>query len=377
MRSPFEFAASLMNGLSRKSKEMKFPTGLNGFVGNAGTVEILKRAMRQDRLPHAMIFAGPAGVGKCTLALLIAQNLNCLEPNPDACGHCSACKRIMAVIESRHLDCQTLKEGFCGNCRACKIRTIRHPDVRLIEPEKTTISIDQIREIIAEIAFQPAEARYRVVILDPAEQMRLEAHNSLLKTLEEPPSRTVIILVTTNPYMLLETIRSRSRILYFGEIPHSRIARYLVDNEGRTEEEARLAAALSGGSLAVALDFNTSSYRDVRTQALEFIRMLLNGKSFSEVSEIAAQVSKDKDFFQIWIESVSMLLQDIYYFGIAEDRIGQQDLLDQLGTLAQTVSRSTLRKTIVALGKLKHDLQFNVNRQIALEAMFVSLLSKA
>ena len=77
--------------------------------------------------------------------------------------------------------------------------------------------------MIGEIAFQPAEARYRVVILDPAEKMRAEAHNSLLKTLEEPPSRTVIILVTTNPYMLLETIRSRSRMLPFGEIPQDEI----------------------------------------------------------------------------------------------------------------------------------------------------------
>jgi DNA polymerase III subunit delta' len=353
---------------------MNFPTGLNSFIGNASTIEVLKRAMRQDRLPHAMIFAGPEGVGKCTLALLVAQNLNCLAPNPDACGQCSACKRIMAVIESRHLECENLKEGFCGSCRACKVRTMRHPDIRLIEPEKTTIGIDQIREIIGEISFQPAEARYRVVIFDPADQMRPEAHNSLLKTLEEPPSRTILILVTTNPYTLLETIRSRSRMLHFGEIAQSHIERYLVEKGGRTAEEARLAAAFSGGSLASALDFKAGRYLEIRGQALEFIRILLQRGSFSEISNIAIQVSKDKEFFQVWIESVSALLQDVYYVGLAEDRIGQRDLLDQLNGLARTVSRSSLRKTITALGKLKHDLQFNVNRQLALEAMSVSLL---
>ena len=353
---------------------MKFPADLNSFIGNARAVEILTRAIGQDRLPHAMIFAGPAGVGKCTLALLIARYLNCLRPGADdACGACSTCRRIMAVIESRHLQCQTLKEGICGTCPNCKIRSKGHPDVRLIEPEKTTISIDQIRDMIGEVSFQPLEARYRVVILDPAEQMRLEAHNSLLKTLEEPPSRTVIILVTTNPYMLLETIRSRSRILHFGEIPQGRIERHLIEKEGKTPEEARIAAALSGGSLAVALSFDTNRYRDIRKQALQFAKLLLNRGEFSEASIMAVQVSKDKDLFHLWIESLASLLQDVYYAGMATERIGQRDLLEEFEKLAQTVSRSHLVRTINAVGRLTRDLQFNVNRQLALEAMFVAL----
>ncbi len=353
---------------------MKFPAGLNSFIGNARALEVLKRAIAQDRLPHAMIFAGPAGVGKCTLALLIARYLNCLAPGADdACGHCSVCRRVMAVIESRYLQCQTLKEGYCGSCPNCRVRTKRHPDIRLIEPEKTTIGIDQIRDMIGEISFQPMEARYRVVILDPAEQMRLEAHNSLLKTLEEPPSRTVIILVTTNPYMLLETIRSRSRMLHFGEIPQGRIERHLVEKEGKTPEEARIAAALSGGSLAAALSFDTNGYRDIRKPALEFVRLILERGEFSDASIVAVQVSKDKEFFQLWIESVKSLLQDVYYAGRATERIGQRDLLEELEKLAQTVSRSRLVRTINAIGKLTRDLKVNVNRQLALEAMFVTL----
>ena len=355
-------------------RRMKFPADLNSFIGNARAVEILTRAIRQDRLPHAMIFAGQAGVGKCTLALLMARYLNCLKPGlDDACGACSACRRIMAVIEGRHLQCQTLKEGFCGTCPNCKVQTKGHPDVRLIEPEKTTISIDQIRGMIGEISFQPMEARYRVMILDPAEQMRLEAHNSLLKTLEEPPSRTVIILVTTNPYMLLETIRSRSRILHFGEIPQDRIERHLIEKEGKTPEEARMSAALSGGSLAAALSFDTNRYRDIRKQALQFAKLLLKRGEFSEASIVAVQASKDKDLFQLWIESVASLLQDVYYAGLATERIGQRDLLEEFERLARTVSRSRLVRTINAVGRLTRDLQFNVNRQLALEAMFVAL----
>jgi DNA polymerase III subunit delta' len=353
---------------------MKSPITLNTFLGNARTVEILRRAIEQDRLPHAMIFAGPAGVGKCTLALLVAQYLNCLSPTRHgACGSCSACKRIMAVIECRYLRCEVLKEGFCGNCPSCRIWSKRHPDILLVEPEKTTISIEQVRELIGEIAYQPFEARFRVVILDPAEQMRPEAHNSLLKTLEEPSSRTIIILVTTNPYMLLDTIRSRSRMLQFGEIPQDQIEQYLIKNKERTMEDARLAAALSGGSLAKALAINTNEYRDIRKQAFHFVTLLLSRRQFTEASAVAAQVSKDKEFFQLWIESVSTLLQDVYYSGIAVERIGQRDLLDQMLELGSRTSHAILVRAIDGIVRLKSDLLRNVNRQIALEAMYLSL----
>jgi DNA polymerase-3 subunit delta' len=358
-----------------KMNRKRYPLKLDSFLGNARAVSILKRAMEQDRLPHAMIFSGPAGVGKCTLALLVAQHLNCLSPREEgACGVCAACERIMAIVEGRNLKCLKLKEGgFCGICENCKIRTKRHPDVRLIEPEKTTISIDQVRDMIDEVAFQPLEARYRVVILDPAEQMRQEAHNSLLKTLEEPSSRTIIILITTNPYMLLETIRSRSRILQFGEIPQEQIERYLIRIEGRTKDEAHLSAALSGGSLAAALNFSTSEYQEIRKQALQFVTLLLKKGTFAEASDLAGKVSKDKQLFQSWIESVAALLQDIYFAGIAIERVGQRDILPKLQDISRDVSGPEVLRSIEAVRKLKGDLQFNVNRQLALEALFVGL----
>ncbi len=353
---------------------MKIPREFRRFIGNAQIVEIVKRAIRQDRLPHAMIFAGPDGVGKCTLALLVAQQLNCLSPVDDsACGECPACKRILAVLESRYLSCETLKDGFCGSCWSCQVRTKRHPDIRLIEPEKSIITIDQVRNLIDEVAFQPAEARYRVVILDPAGEMQAAAQNSLLKTLEEPASRTVIILITTNPYMLLQTIRSRSRMLQFGEIPQDRIEQHLIQQEGRSVEEARLAAAISGGSLSAALAVDTDEYRDIRTQAFEFVRLLLKRGRFIDISNIAAQVAKDKEFFHLWIESVAAILRDLYYTDVAAERVGQRDLVEKMRELGKAVSRTALVRIINAVGRLKHDLQYNVNRQIALEAMFVAL----
>ncbi len=358
---------------------------MNSFLGNARVVEILRRAIRKDRLPHAMIFSGPQGVGKCTLAVLLAQYLNCPSPTGESgCGSCPVCVRIGAVIETRFLKCLSLKEGsFCGSCENCAERSRRHPDVRIIEPgwdekgrrRKTTISIEQVREMIAEVNYQPFEARYRVMILDPADLMTNEAHNSLLKTLEEPPSRTIMILVTTNPYVLLDTIRSRARSLEFGGISQQVIEDYLTVREGRTPEEARLAAVFSGGSLGAALSFNTGEYKEVRAQALRFVSLLLKKGRFSDASALAAGVTKEKQAFQLWLDSVISLVQDVYYSQVSPERVGQLDLLGEIGQLARGAPRDAVVAALKWLTELRRALLRNVNRQIALEGMFLGLSS--
>ncbi len=362
---------------------MKARTTLNGFLGNARVVEILRRAVQRDRLPHAMIFSGPQGVGKCTLAVLLAQYVNCLAPEGESgCGHCATCARIASVIETRYLKCLTLKEGsYCGTCTNCKSRIQRHPDVRIIEPEwdekkkkrNTTISIDQVRELIGEVSYQPFEARYRVMILDPADQMSQGAHNSLLKTLEEPPSRTIMVLVTTNPFVLLDTIRSRSRRLEFGAISQHLIEEYLVKRCSRSPEEARLAAIFSGGSLGSALSFNSGEYKEVRSQALSFVTLILTKGSFAAASSLAAAAAKEKDAFQLWMNSAEAVLQDVYYAKVAPDRLAQLDLLDELKRLARASEHATIVSAIIWMREFKAALLRNVNRQIALEAMFLGL----
>jgi len=352
--------------------KMVIPSNFKSFIGNARVVEILFRAVERNRLPHALIFAGPPGVGKCTLAILLAQYLNCYSATPEGgCGTCASCRRILAVLESRYISCLSLKgQAACGSCPNCRTLSSRHPDVRLVQPEKTTIRIEQIRELISEIAFQPFEAKYRVVILDPAEQMRLEAHNSMLKTLEEPPSSTFIILVTSNPYMLLPTIRSRARLLHFGGIPQRRIQEYLM-KEGRPREEAELAALFSQGSLGAALTFDSTQYREARTWALQFVFLLLKRGRFAELSALAAALTKDKDLFLIWLDATAAILRDIYYAQVFPSRAGQPDLSEQLAGLARSTPRAEVVSAISAVKSLRSALQNNVNRQIALESLFL------
>ncbi len=329
---------------------MDTPSRFADFVGNARVVEILRCAVAQNRLPHALIFAGPPGIGKHTLARLLAQLVNCLGTTADRpCGTCLSCRKI--------------RQGL-------------HPDLHEIRPEGTFIKIEQIRNLITEVAFQPFEGRYHVAILDPAEQIALQAANSILKTLEEPASPSVLVLVTTNPYALLGTILSRSRLLTFGAIPREDIARYLVRKCGRAPDEARMAALFSNGSLSAAESFDAGTYPATRASALRFVELLLQRRSFAGVSALVADLSKDKDpdRFTLWLDSVALLLQDVYFARLAPGRIAQVDIRTELESLAADVPPEVVAAAVRAIRSLRSTLsRTKINKQLAVESLFLSL----
>jgi DNA polymerase-3 subunit delta' len=164
--------------------------------GHRRIVELLARSVSRAALPPSLIFAGPAESGTRATATALAQLLNCVhagEPDiSDACGQCQACVKIARGV---------------------------HPDVLVVEPgENGTIKIDQIREVVDRSAFRPFEGRRRVVLVDEADAMVAAAQNALLKTLEEPPSSSIFVLVTSRPDVLLPTVRSRCiRLVFTGQ----------------------------------------------------------------------------------------------------------------------------------------------------------------
>jgi DNA polymerase-3 subunit delta' len=165
------------------------------ITGHRRLLDLLGRSVGRGTLPPSLIFAGPPGSGKRTTAVALAQALNCLEPQSpspaprDACGRCSACRRIARGV---------------------------HPDVLTIEPgDNGSIRIDQVRDVVDRAGYRPFEGCRRVVIIDEAEALAAPAQNALLKTLEEPPSSSIFVLVTAWPDVLLPTVRSRCIRLWF------------------------------------------------------------------------------------------------------------------------------------------------------------------
>ena len=179
-----------------------------GIVGHRRLLSLLTRAIARGTLPPSLLLAGPRGIGKRMTATAIATTLNCLHPRPagafetDACGECQSCRRIARGV---------------------------HPDVVVVEPgDLGTISIEAVREVIDRANYRPFEGRRRVVIVDEADALMPQAQNALLKTLEEPPSASVFVLVSSMADALLPTVRSRCRPLRFGELATAEVAEVLI-----------------------------------------------------------------------------------------------------------------------------------------------------
>src|SRR5437868_101660 len=240
------------------------------FHGNPETVHCLRDMLARERLPHAIILAGPQGSGKYTLALMLAKTINCLEPVvtdglPDFCGHCSNCVRIAQSedLESRFAEAVEARENLREiDKKETRLFVQTHPDVLVIPPDppQMLIKVDQVRRVIETIYYRPGDAKERVYIFTDSAFMK-EAANSLLKVLEEPPEFATIFLLADNPGELLPTIRSRSMTVTLAALPGKDIEEYLAKNRPDWDAKQRaLVARLSEGAVGRARSFDVAGY---------------------------------------------------------------------------------------------------------------------
>jgi DNA polymerase-3 subunit delta' len=234
-------------------------------IGHRRVVRLLARSVGRGSLPPSLIFAGPAGVGKRLTAVATAQAVNCTAPVLDAP---IAADGGPDLEVGRSGEPDRLELDACGICAACR-RIARgvHGDVIIVEPgDSHSIKTEQVREIIDRAAYRPFEGRRRVVIIDEADALVASAQNALLKTLEEPPSASIFVMVTSRPDMLLPTVRSRCPRLGFRALNPRDIARALIER-GHNEAQARAVAATADGSLGRALDMTAGDLVEAREVA--------------------------------------------------------------------------------------------------------------
>jgi len=327
--------------------------GFDSIIDQARPLRILTTLLQNGTIPHALLFTGIEGVGKESTALAFAMACNCA-------GDSSSTTRQESKIP-------------CGNCKPCrKIAAGSHPDIIRVKPSGPFIKIDQIRSLCQTLAMKPYEARRRVVIITDAQAMNQAASNALLKMLEEPPVRTILILVATHPSDLLPTIVSRCQQLRFKPISNKYLESALVQEHGIDAGDALTITTMAGGSLSRALGMHRTQWATRRNWLIKEMDSLSTG-SVNRLLAFGEQLSKNKDILQDSLEVMKSWLRDLVVAKLNPERLINQDLAQRIQQASQKMSIASLLDKIDTIQATQNAIRAGTNLRLALEAMVLRL----
>jgi DNA polymerase-3 subunit delta' len=345
------------------------------FLGNAPLAARLRRMLRDNRLPQTLLFAGPEGVGKATLARLLAAAWNCeraAEAGP--CGQCSACRRIL----SDDLSLPDYRKLFEDRAKASPDKRKESPLVVASFPEFLTIppdgplaqiSIEQIRKLKEYAQFGPSLGRHRLFLIDQADRMDAAAANSLLKILEEPPPYLSLILTAANALDLLPTIRSRCVPFYFTPLDREEMDRFLASRPELPAPARSKLLAWAQGRPGRALSIDIDAYEQRRKAML----VLLSG-SFPDLLPFTESIGRSKqEKLELQLDALYSLLRDLLCLMHGAGPLVNEDLREPLGRLAARVDFPWLDRAASEVDRLDALIRRNIQKQVALEALAVTL----
>jgi DNA polymerase-3 subunit delta' len=335
---------------------------LRTIAGHRRLLSLLSRAIARQTLPPALLFAGPPGVGKRRTAVATAEGANCLAPiasaalERDSCGECPSCRRIGRGL---------------------------HPDVVVLEPgDSGSIKIEAVREVIDRAGFRPFEGRRRFVIVDKADALVEAAQNALLKTLEEPPSASVFILVSSLPDALLPTVRSRCQRLRFGALSAAEVSDVLVRDHGYSQSDARAAAADADGSIGQALEAKSVDLVEVRAAAQRLLEQAARvddpARRLDAAKELTgkkATVAAERDQLAVLLRLLGALVRDLGILATGGDArwIVNTDLQQDLSRLATAFDRDRTVRAFAAIDRALDALQRNVSPKVVADWLVLQL----
>lgn len=360
---------------------------LRDFLGNESTVRHLREAIAADRFPHALILSGPRGAGKYTLAVKLAQTLNCLDLQqvdglPDACGVCSNCERIgqSLDLDARIDEAMAAREELREvDKKETRILIQTHPDMLVIPPDppQLLIKLGQVRTLIREIYRMPVEAHRAVYIFTGSAFMK-EAANSLLKVLEEPPAHATIFLLAENSGDLLPTIRSRAAIVRLGAIPLAQIESLLAQHRTDLRPQQRsLVARLAQGAVGEALSLNLDTWLASRSDALIILRSATREPDLSSLfrmTETYRAGAEGQQKTTNLLRALNSLLEDLLLIHSGTPQLIRNiDLEKELVQIAQQVNIDWIEKASRGLSQVESGMRRNLLRSLSLEAYATDL----
>ena len=361
----------------------------NDFVGNERAVKSLRHLLAAERLPQALLLAGPQGVGKFSLATLLARAANCQKKPGEICGRCDNCRAMGALDDLPALVEAARRERGSANPEDVPLILRPHSCATVLVPDTDYIRVSHMRYVVREAYAMPTGGRRNFFIFDQAERLGHDYADVLLKVLEEPPAQTTLILVTDAPFELRATIRSRCVPVWFAPLERDEIASYLAEHRPELKKADReLAASAAAGSLGTALTLDVARYRELRAHALQLLRSALTQEAaaqrlFEATAALAGKAGRRDESeaegegrknFEFSLDILYGLLTDSVYLKVDVPDAGLRhpDLRAELRTLGQKTNWPRMRQAVEKLDWIWGRQRRNINRQLALDAWAVA-----
>lgn len=317
------------------------------IIGHNRAIQALKSSIVNKTVSHSYLFQGEEGLGKKMVAYVFAKTLLCKEGKDQPCNTCVSCM---------------------------KFDSENHPDFFLIEPDKGLVKKAQIEDLVRNVGILPFESNRKIFIIDDSHKMNLEGKNTLLKTLEEPPSYVTIILITSSPNNLLPTILSRCQSVKFYPVQSSKIEDYLVRLYSKSIEEATFVSNFTKGSVGKSISLSTSDkFFQMRDELVKILDSLIKGDKTRAFSSMYF-FNENRDNIEEIIDIILYWFRDLLIYKEIGDShlIINKDKLEYLSS--QTfMDYNSINGIIVKVEETKDNIRKNVNYQLSIETMLLSI----
>lgn len=358
------------------------------FLGNERVVTALRGMLSTERVPHALLFSGPRGVGKFTLARMFAQAANCQRLRDDFCGDCDSCRNIERLADLPSL----IEQGLTQRGERPDAATVErvpllietHPDVWAIVPDpvrlkdpvaRPVLHVGQLRAVQRAAYFKP-QGRRRVFLIDGADTMRWDLANIFLKILEEPPESATLILLAPNPFLLLPTIRSRCLQFSLAPLETVEVEQILKARTNWKAEQRKLAAQYAEGCPGAAIGMDLGVVAKLHRDALSILERSIELRGASDLFAATAALAKNSEIaFENVLEVFYSLLTDLLDLSSSSAKkvLRNPALSRELETLSKNIDAAWIRKAAEGFDVLHARTRRNINRSLGLDAVAISL----
>ena len=343
--------------------------GFESLINQERPIRILTTLLQNGTLPHAFLFTGTAGVGKQAAADALAMACNCQGGVPEF--HTEDRSDQDPANSTGAIN--PISVNACGICKSCKkIASGNHPDIVRIKPVGPFIKIDQIRALRQTLSMKPYEAIMRVAILSEAQAMNAAASNALLKILEEPPHRSMLVLIANQKSDLLPTIVSRCQHVGFNPIPKEIIAEWLENKHGLGPTVAGVLAAMANGSFSKAQTMMRDNWLQHRKWVIDEMNCL-SLQPIARLLALAEKLSKPEGNLAESLEIIKVWFRDLVVSRYDITKIINRDVADKVENASRKTNLSELLLKVDAVQRTQNRLAANTNLRLSLESLLIQL----